>query len=256
MPPQFRGVIGLSLLQSIVAGVGMTWAAVPGASLLALTVLVLGIIQLGPLVIVAPVIIWGCANLGDWSCVSHTICRLIVNFMDNFLKPCLLSRSLTNPTMAIFIGVIGGGHAHGVAGLFGAQLSSLWHGISQAHGYATARRLTDRIRCRNGPHPELGGGVVVPRMMVKRGSGLTPGPKHRRTEDNHGTLCRDRRVFGTLERLHCGCEGEDRERDESPERSRCAHRFFQGASHSGGADRARSRTAVTMATRRIDRGRF
>lgn len=37
--------------------------------------------------------------------------------------------------------------------------------------------------------------MVVPRMMVKRGSGLTPGPKHRRTEDNHGTLCRDRRVL-------------------------------------------------------------
>ena len=31
---------------------------------------------------------------------------------------------------------------------------------------------------------------------------------------------------------------------------------FSGASHSGGADRARSRTAVTMATRRIDRGRL
>jgi predicted PurR-regulated permease PerM len=113
-----RGVIGLSLLQAIIAGIGMTWAAVPGASLLAITVLLLGIIQLGPLIVVAPVIIWGWANLGAGAALGLTICMLTVNFMDNFLKPFLLSRGLTTPTIVIFVGVIGGVLAHGIAGLF------------------------------------------------------------------------------------------------------------------------------------------
>jgi predicted PurR-regulated permease PerM len=113
-----RGVIGLSLLQAIIAGIGMTWAAVPGASLLTLIILVLGIVQLGPLIIVAPVIIWGWVNLDPGSALALTICMLIVNFMDNVLKPFLLARGLTTPTLVIFIGVIGGVLAHGIAGLF------------------------------------------------------------------------------------------------------------------------------------------
>ena len=60
--------------------------------------------------------------------------------------------------------------------------------------------------------PELHGWVVAPRMMVERGPGLTPGPKHRRTEDNRGILCSNGRVFRTLERLRCGRQRENRER--------------------------------------------
>ena len=37
------------------------------------------------------------------------------------------------------------------------------------------------------------------------------GPKHLEMEDSRGTLCRNRRLFGTPERLRCGWAGQDRE---------------------------------------------
>src|SRR5208337_242815 len=43
-----RGVIGVSLLQAVIGGVGMALAGVPFASVLTLAILVLGIVQLGP----------------------------------------------------------------------------------------------------------------------------------------------------------------------------------------------------------------
>src|SRR5262249_16822023 len=38
-------------------------------------------------------------------------------------------------------------------------------------------------------------------------------------EDSRGTLCRNRRLFGTLERLRCGWAGQDREGGEGCERA-------------------------------------
>ena len=53
-----RGVIGISALQAFLAGLGLMAAGVPGASLITSAVLVLGIIQIGPSIILIPVIIW------------------------------------------------------------------------------------------------------------------------------------------------------------------------------------------------------
>ena len=53
-----RGVIGVAALQSFLIGIGLAVAGIPGASLLTLASLVLGIIQIGPAPVVIPVIIW------------------------------------------------------------------------------------------------------------------------------------------------------------------------------------------------------
>jgi len=45
-----RGVIGISLLQAIIGGVGVALAGVPFASVLTLAILVLGIVQIGPVI--------------------------------------------------------------------------------------------------------------------------------------------------------------------------------------------------------------
>src|ERR1700745_4306074 len=47
-------------------------------------------------------------------------------------------------------------------------------------------------------------------------------------EDSRGTLCRNRRLFGTLERLRCGWAGQDREGSEGRERAGSPCLFFQG----------------------------
>jgi predicted PurR-regulated permease PerM len=113
-----RGVMGLSLMQAVIGGLGMTGFGVPGASLLTIAILVLGIIQIGPLLIVAPVVFWAWTHLDTAPAIALTLCMLIVNYMDNVLKPFLLAHGLSTPMPVIFIGVIGGVLAHGFAGLF------------------------------------------------------------------------------------------------------------------------------------------
>jgi predicted PurR-regulated permease PerM len=113
-----RGVMGLSLMQAVIGGLGMYLANVPGASLLSIAILVLGIVQIGPLLVVAPVVFWAWTTLSTPGAIALTFCMLIVNYMDNVLKPFILAHGLSTPIPIIFLGVIGGVLAHGVAGLF------------------------------------------------------------------------------------------------------------------------------------------
>ncbi len=113
-----RGVMGVSLGQAVVGGIGIGLAKVPAASLLTMAILVLGIIQIGPLLVVAPVIFWAWTHLNTGPAIALTLCMLTVNYMDNVLKPMLLAHGLSTPMLVIFIGVIGGVIAHGLPGLF------------------------------------------------------------------------------------------------------------------------------------------
>jgi len=112
-----RGVIGISVLQAVIGGIGMSFAGIPGASLLTLAILVLGIIQIGPMLIVAPVVVWSWTTLTTGPALALTACMAIVSFIDNFLKPFVLSSGST-PRVVTFIGVVGGVITYGFAGLF------------------------------------------------------------------------------------------------------------------------------------------
>jgi predicted PurR-regulated permease PerM len=113
-----RGVMGLSILQAVVGGLGMYLTNVPGANLLTIVILVLGIIQIGPLLVVAPVVFWAWTTLSTPAAIGLTVCMLSVNYMDNVMKPFVFAHGLSTPIPIIFIGVIGGVLAHGIAGLF------------------------------------------------------------------------------------------------------------------------------------------
>ena len=102
----------------------MALAKVPAASLLTMAILVLGIIQVGPLLVVAPVVFWAWTHLSTGAAIALTLCMLTVNYMDNVLKPMLLAHGLSTPMLVIFIGVIGGVIAH-VLGLERADPQSL-----------------------------------------------------------------------------------------------------------------------------------
>lgn len=111
-------VIGTSLLEAVIAGVGMSYAGLPGASLLTLAILIFGIIQLGPMIIVVPVTIWAWSSLPLFSSLALTVCMGAVAFVDMFLKPYFLSRGVESPALLSIIGVFGGMIAYGVTGLF------------------------------------------------------------------------------------------------------------------------------------------
>ena len=113
-----RGVIGISVLQSLLAGLGLMAAGIPQASLITFAVLIFGIIQIGPSVILIPVIIWSWTLLSSTAAILFTAYMLPVNLLDNILRPIVMGRGLKTPMLVILIGVIGGTLAYGITGLF------------------------------------------------------------------------------------------------------------------------------------------
>ncbi len=113
-----RGVLGVSALQATLAGFGFTFAGIPGAKLLTSAVLVLGIVQIGPSVVILPAIIWAWMSMGTAAALLFTLYMFPVNVIDNILKPLVMTRGLTTPIIVILIGVIGGTISYGVTGLF------------------------------------------------------------------------------------------------------------------------------------------
>ena len=113
-----RGVIGISALQAFLAGVGLVAAGIPAASLITSAVLILGIIQIGPSIVIIPLIIWAWTAMEPATAALFTAYMLPVNLLDNILRPLVMGRGLDTPILVILIGVIGGTVAYGITGLF------------------------------------------------------------------------------------------------------------------------------------------
>jgi predicted PurR-regulated permease PerM len=113
-----RGVIGISVLQALLAGIGLMVAGIPQASLITFGVLVCGIIQIGPSIILIPAVIWSWTVMETTSALLFTAYMIPVNLIDNFLRPIIMGRGLKTPMLVILIGVIGGTLAYGITGLF------------------------------------------------------------------------------------------------------------------------------------------
>ncbi|MBX0316998.1 AI-2E family transporter, partial [Planomicrobium glaciei] len=113
-----RGVIGVAILQSLMAGIGFKLAGVPSAGLLAFVALLLSIVQIGPFLVLFPVVIWIWTAKDVTTALLLTAFLIAVGLLDNILKPLVMGRGLTTPTLVILIGVIGGTLAHGIIGLF------------------------------------------------------------------------------------------------------------------------------------------
>lgn len=113
-----RGVIGISVLQAFLAGVGLLAVGFPGASLITSAVLILGIIQIGPSVVLVPVIVWSWMTMETTTALLFTAYMIPVNLLDNLLRPLVIGRGLDTPMLVILIGVIGGTISYGITGLF------------------------------------------------------------------------------------------------------------------------------------------
>jgi len=113
-----QGVIGVAIVQSLLAGIGFKLAGVPGAGLLAFAVMILTIVQVGAAIVLIPVIIWIWTDKDFTTALLLTLFLCLVGVLDNILKPLVMGRGLTTPTLVIFVGVIGGTLAHGIVGLF------------------------------------------------------------------------------------------------------------------------------------------
>lgn len=113
-----RGVVGVAAIQSLLIGIGLLVAGVPGAGLLALAALVLAIVQVGTLPVVLPLLIWYWIERPTGSAVLLTAYLVPVSLIDNILKPLLMGKGLPTPMLVILVGVIGGTISFGIIGLF------------------------------------------------------------------------------------------------------------------------------------------
>jgi predicted PurR-regulated permease PerM len=123
-----RGVVGIALVQSFLAGLGFLAAGIPAAGFLSFIALVLAIIQIGPAILFIPIVVWSWTVMETSSALMFTAYMVPVGLVDNILRPLVMARGLTTPMPVIFIGVVGGTLAYGISGLFLGPviLSATW----------------------------------------------------------------------------------------------------------------------------------
>ena len=121
-----KGILGVAVIQSLLLGLIFIVADVPYSGVWAILCLLLSVIQIGPLPIIIPVIIYLFANSTTLAATVWTILLILASLSDNLLKPYLLGKGAPVPMLVIFLGSIGGFILSGFIGLFtGAIILSL-----------------------------------------------------------------------------------------------------------------------------------
>jgi len=113
-----QGVLGVALIQALLAGIGFWAIDMPAAGLWTLLIMIVAIIQLPASLVLLPLIIYSFSYAGTTPAVIFTIWSLIVGLSDNILKPMLLGRGVDVPMLAILLGALGGMMMSGIIGLF------------------------------------------------------------------------------------------------------------------------------------------
>jgi len=129
-----KGVLGVALIQSILAGIGLVWAGVPFAGLWILICLILAIVQVGILPVTIGVIVYIWGQPDTTTAIFLTVWLGFVGIVDNILKPILLGKGAPAPMLVVFLGSIGGFMVSGFIGLFtgaiiltlGYKLAMVW----------------------------------------------------------------------------------------------------------------------------------
>lgn len=146
------GIVVTAFAQSILGGIGLAVSGVNYATILTVIMFVSCLVQLGPLPVLIPSVIWlywsGDNTWGTvllvWSCV--------VGVMDNFIRPIFIRMGADLPILLILSGVIGGMLAFGLIGLFigpvvlavGYRLISAWiHEVESPRDLVEASLLAE-----------------------------------------------------------------------------------------------------------------
>ncbi|MBY4729200.1 AI-2E family transporter [Cupriavidus pauculus] len=160
-----QGVIGIAFIQMLLIGIAFVIKGVPGAGLLSLAVLLLGIMQLPATLVTIPVIVYVFATEDIAAAnIVFAIYIFLAGLADNVLKPLLLGRGVDVPMPVVLIGALGGMVAGGVIGLFigpvvlavGYQL--FWQWVEDAPQPGAALDMAPRADPAPLGHADLPGG--------------------------------------------------------------------------------------------------
>jgi predicted PurR-regulated permease PerM len=113
------GLVATALMQGLIAGIGYWWVGLEAPVLLGALTALVALIPFG-----APVV-WG--SIGVWLLVSGALTdgivllvwgALAVSWVDNLIRPLVISTATRIPFLLVMFGVIGGLAAFGLIGLF------------------------------------------------------------------------------------------------------------------------------------------
>jgi predicted PurR-regulated permease PerM len=114
-----RGTVLTSIIQGLLLGIGFALAGMPAPVVFGVLAAVLSVVPFG-----GTALVWGPALIavliqGNYGqAVGILVVGVFVSSVDNFIKPMLISGRSPLPTLAVFIGVLGGLAAFGLIGLF------------------------------------------------------------------------------------------------------------------------------------------
>jgi predicted PurR-regulated permease PerM len=125
-----QGVIGVAVIQAILGGIGIWVIGIPGAGLWALIIMFTAIMQLPPLIVLGPLVIYAFTITEITPAVIFLVWSFLVSASDALLKPIFLGRGADVPMLTILLGAIGGMMLYGIIGLFvGAVILTLSYKI-------------------------------------------------------------------------------------------------------------------------------
>lgn len=132
-----QGVIGIACVQALLLGAGFIMVGIPGAGILALLVMLLGIVQIPAALVSLPAIAYVFStNESTTVAVMFTVYTLVAGTVDNVLKPLLLGRGVDAPMPVILLGALGGMATGGIIGLFlGSVMLALGYQLFMAWVY-------------------------------------------------------------------------------------------------------------------------
>lgn len=127
------GVLGISIVQAFLGGVGMLVVGVPAAGIITLLLLVFCIAQLPPWLVMFPVIAYVFSVESTTTALIFAVWGVIVSFLDMVLKPLVMGRGVDAPMPVILLGAIGGLIVKGFVGLFiGAVILAFGYKLVEA----------------------------------------------------------------------------------------------------------------------------
>lgn len=139
------GVVVTALVQAVLGGIGLAVSGVPYATLLTVLMILSCLVQLGPLPVLIPAIIWLYWTGDTTQGTVLLVWSGVVGTLDNVIRPMLIRMGADLPLILILSGVIGGLIAFGMIGLFIGPVLLAVSGVCLPRGWKKSRRrLTSR----------------------------------------------------------------------------------------------------------------
>lgn len=114
-----RGTVVTAIVQGLLTGIAFAVVGLPAPVVFGVVAAVLSVVPFGGTALVWVPGVAALAVQGHYPQAAILVAfGVVISSVDNFLKPLLISGSAVLPTLAVFIGVLGGLVAFGMIGLF------------------------------------------------------------------------------------------------------------------------------------------